>query len=103
MNNETIESIKRYNIRATEEIKRLKEENKQLKQRNKEIYDGFKAATDELCEYATKIDKAIEYIKNNREIRTFYTPEQRWEVKEDFIKGYYELLEILGDEENEIS
>jgi hypothetical protein len=48
-----------------------------------------------------KIDKAIEYIKNNREIRTFYTPEQRWEEKKDFIKGYYDLLEILGDKENE--
>lgn len=64
-----------------------------LQKRNQELEDGFKSATDELCEYATKIDKAIEYIKEQlsqggeRELR-------------DLVDGY-ELLEILGDKENE--
>lgn len=46
MNEETIESIKRYNIMATEEIERLKKENKQLK-----------SILTELEEYLNKITK----------------------------------------------
>ena len=52
-------------------------------------------------ELQTRIDKAIEYIKNHQEKRTYYTPEQRWETTKYFVKGYYELLEILGDGNNE--
>lgn len=61
----------------------------ELKKRNKELEDGFKSATDELCEYATKIDKAIEYIKAHQEYQ-YYS---------EFIMSAKELLEILGDKE----
>ena len=63
----------------------------ELKKRNKELEDGFKATTDELCEYATKRDKAIEYIKKHSNNCMF---ELRIEELE-------ELLAILGGEENE--
>lgn len=68
----------------------------ELEQENKQLKKKYENAVSDYEQEHYKIVKAIEYIKNNREIRTFYTPEQRWEVKEDFIKGYYELLEILG-------
>ena len=67
----------------------LEQENKQLKKRNKELEDGFKSATDELCEYATKLDKAIEYIKS-------YLPNYDFDHS-----NLEELLEILGDKEND--
>lgn len=70
----------------------------ELKKRNKELEDGFKSATDELCEYATKIDKAIEYIKE-------YLFEDDngcgcwWYGFEYYQDAKKELLEILGDKE----
>lgn len=80
-------------------ITNLQQENKQLKQRNKEIYDGFKAAIDEVCEtdrekrkYKTKINKAIEYIKNNIDNTGWL------EIGTNDVN---ELLEILGDKEND--
>ena len=76
---------------ALQKIDNLQQKNKQLKKRNKELEDGFKATTDELCEYATKIDKTINLTKNLLKTEN---------------KGYYqiifkEILKSLGDKENE--
>lgn len=51
-------------LETAKRIAELEKENEQLKKRNKEIYDGFMATTEELCEYATRNEKAIEHIKN---------------------------------------
>ncbi len=71
--------------------KMLEKENKQLKKRNQELEDGFKATTDELCEYATKKDEAIEYIKWHYNLGT--------EEETSFCILRDNLLEILGDKE----
>lgn len=75
-------------------ITNLQQENKQLKQRNKEIYDGFMVAIDEVCEtdrekrkYKERIDKVIEYIKENTDNTNFIEVPSK------------ELLEILGGKE----
>ena len=74
-------------------ITNLQEENKKLEKRNKEIYEGFMATTQELCEYAEKIDKAVEYIENdydkNEEVIDYFN-----------LNSYYDnILKILrGDE-----
>lgn len=34
-----------------------------LKKRNKEIYEGFLATQEEMSDYATRIEKAVEYLK----------------------------------------
>lgn len=62
----------------------------ELTKRNKELEDGFKAATDELCEYATKIDKAIEY--NEHLIR-----DAKYHLNLGHLKKMKKIL--LGDKE----
>lgn len=62
-------------------------ENKKLKERNEEIYKGFKATTDEMCEYATKLDKIEKYIKQHSNNGTEYL--DIFEVKE--------LLDMLSE------
>ena len=42
--------------------------NKQIEEKDKrikELEDGFKASTDEFCDYASRVDKAIKWIENN--------------------------------------
>lgn len=65
----------------------------QLKKRNKELEDGFKASIEELSEYATKIDKAIEEIKRVIQI----IKEQPTENDNFILERLNGFLEILGD------
>ena len=96
----------------------LEQHIKTLEKRNKELEDGFKATTQELCEYAeenetlknlnvcvgcdnnpsykARIDKAIEYIKNENTER-FNNPTYEFALNIRKEK----LLEILGDDNSE--
>ena len=52
------------------------------------LKNGFKSTTEELCEYATRIDKAIEYIKK--------PTDGEW-----FTYGKKNLLNILDGDDKE--
>lgn len=71
----------------------------ELTKRNKELEDGFKAAIEELSEYATKIDKAIEYINNG--LNAFEKIKDKDLITNRMvdIECFKDLLEILGDKE----
>ena len=56
-----------------------------LNKRNKELEDGFKAVNEELCEYAEKIDKAIEYINKNK--KEYGSLEDNEKIILDILKG----------------
>ena len=75
--------------------KKLEEENKKLKSAMQDTYDS---ANDTCGELQQRIDKAIEYIHNNRPVFELSSKKQ---LQEWFEKEYYiELLEILKGEEN---
>ena len=63
----------------------------ELKKRNKELEDGFKASIEELSEYATKIDKAIDKLYCYGEVFDS-------KILQQFQR---EMIKILGDKENE--
>ena len=75
-----------------------------LEKRNKELEDGFKATMEELTEYATKVENAIEYIENN----DLYFQDEDYDYEEnlslgipDDSKAREDLLDILkGNEEH---
>lgn len=50
---------------CTKQYKKSDEKIKKLEKRNKEIYEGFLATQEEMSDYATRIDKAIEYIEGS--------------------------------------
>ena len=81
----------------------LEQRVKSLEKRNKELEDGFKATTDELCEYAERIDKAIEYINKNKHLSMFADcrePEEDWNY--DLEINPRELLNILQGDDNNV-
>lgn len=77
------------------EFNRLQEENERLEKRNKEIYDGFIATQEELSDYAIKIEKAVEYIKNE----SWYCYKDDEEIIDRL--AILKLLKILGDDNND--
>ena len=94
----TLEEIMDAFEECAKQRQELEHENKKLKKRNQELEDGFKASIEELSEYATKIDKAIEYINKN-----ILVGFNEVGFKSDIVAGIVvnDLLEILGDKENE--
>ena len=89
---ETMADLKEANDSVTwwhNRFNAVQRDYEELKKRNKELEDGFKATTDELCEYAEKIDKAIE------EINYMITNADITEI------SAIKLKQILGDKENE--
>ena len=80
-------------------MKLVLEEMERLNKRIKELEEGFKAATEDLCEESTKTEKAIEYIKKH----TYHDTPKKLQngiyergillIKSDF--DIEELLEIL--------
>lgn len=95
-----------------QENKQLKEQKKQLReyikievQENKQFKEKIKRRDDFIKYQQQKTDKAIKYIKNHKEERKIFepygTPTGKPNRVEINIKGYYDLLEILEDEERE--
>lgn len=72
-----------------------------LNKRNKELEDGFKAVNEELCEYAEKVDKAIDYI-NKHKIEYIDHKFEEFNVMVEFNEyaNPQYLLDILKGEEN---
>lgn len=103
--NEYMKHIAKDFDQLQQENKQLKEEIARLKKRNQEIYDGFKAAIDEVCEtdrekreYKQKIDKAVEYIKEN--IYSYYDSKGEKYIEETVFErkaNPKELLDILKE------
>lgn len=70
----------------------------ELTKRNKELEDGFKASIEELSEYATKIDKATEWVHKHI---LKYNCKGITIIDWDELSNPNDLLKILGDKENE--
>ena len=102
-------------------LNNLEEEIEQLKKRNKELEDGFKATTEELCEYAeeneklkqslenrlkysdeldekiSRIDKALYWLSEN----THYTSLKTNMLVQDENANFLELKDILQGDDKE--
>ena len=69
-----------------EEVKTLLDYITNLQKRNKELEDGFKATTEELCEYAEENEKLKSIIKEAREYTNKLPVTIRWNDYSDLNK-----------------